>query len=195
MIKNTAFYKSQKEQLNNLIILSKKQLNNINNEILTTQQLYGDYINIIKTFHFIETYKWKTYKTNFNDIKNNVTINKRHYRKIAKKYSNIISYYNSCEIDSINKHILIIKNLTDDIIYNFSILRQTHIYTRVQITNIKARSQTIIINDNQPIKHIIEKIYMYYNEIKNIKKSLYGYNTLKLSLLNEINILEQKLKH
>ena len=194
MIRTIVSYDIQKEKLNNLINLTKIQLNDINNTILTAQKSYIDYIDIIITLHFFEEYKWVAYKKHFHDIKNNVTIVKKHYRKIAKKYSNIICYYNSSEVDSINKDILTIKNLTDDIIYNFSILRQTHIYTRVKIASIKTQSQILIINDNQHVKHIIEKLYVYYNKIKDIKKLLYGYNTLKSSLLNEINILEQKLK-
>ena len=186
----------QKEKLNNFINTTKIQLNEIQDNILTTQISYNDYIDKIKTMHFFEVYKWEAYKIKYNTIKNTVTSTKKHYRKIAKKYSNIICSYNSSEINLINKDIAIIKDVTDNILYNFGILRQTHIYTRDQLTYIKTCPQIVIVknNDNQKVKDKINELYESYNDIKNAKKELYNLHKTKISLLNDINILQNKLK-
>ena len=200
MITNIVSLDKQKEKLNILIDTTKTQLNEIKDNILIAQISYNDYIDRTKTMRFFEVYKWEACKIKYNTIKNDVTSAKKHYRKIAKKYSNIICSYNNNEINSINKDIMIIKNVTDEILYIFSILRQTHIYTRTQIKYIKQYPQIVFVknNDNQEVNQkvnqIIIKLYESYNKIKNAKKDLYDKHKEKISLLHEINVLENKLK-
>jgi hypothetical protein len=137
-----------------------------------------------------EIYKWSALKMDYNDIKKEITKNRKNYKKITKTYGNLISYFDPSIIDKLNNQLKRICQINDDILIKFIELKKVHHTVQNQCKYFVQNDQITkidIITDE--LKPLIQKIYENYIDILIVNKQVNNLRSVKMNILNDMKKL------
>jgi tRNA(Ser,Leu) C12 N-acetylase TAN1 len=145
-------------------------LNNIN-KINNQYDNHHDFISFSKIMKIYEKYRWSMLKYDYNNIKKNITKDKKLVHNISKLYGTIINYYTNDEISEINFQVQTISKNTEFMLYKFNQLKRIH-------DDVSNLCNNMIKNDN------IIKINIFLKNNTDIFIKLYE-NYISIKLLNQ----------
>ncbi len=184
-----------KEDLLSLINSIEKKLEaNITN-IQDNNKKHKEFIVFVELMKMYEIYKWSGLKMDYNNIKKNVTKDKKVLKTITKIYGKLIGYFDSDAIIKLNEQIKKIGDLNQDMLFQFVELKKVHddVHNKCKYM-VKNDQITKIEKITDDIKPLIQKIYENYIDIQFVNKQSSNLRSIKMSIISEITkINEQKL--
>ena len=192
----TELLNKNKEELLSLINTIEKNLEmNIIN-IEDNNKKHKEFIVFVELMKMYELYKWSGLKMDYNQIKKNITKDKKVPNAITKLYGKIISYFDSETILKLNSQIKKIGELNQNMLFQFSDLKKVHddVHNKCKYM-VKNNQITKIEKITDDTKHLIRKLYENYIDIQFINKQSYNLKSIKMSLISEITTInETKIK-
>ena len=176
-----------KEDLLLLINTTEKKLESNIIKIYENNKKHKEFIDFIELMKLYEIYKWSALKMDYNDIKKEITKDKKVYKKITKNYGLLISYFDSSSINQINNQIKKIGELNNNMLFHFLELKKIHYDVHNQCKYMIKNSQITkieIITDD--IKPLIQRIYENYIDMQVITKQVNNLRSIKMSVIRDI---------
>ena len=185
-----------KQSLLSLINNIEKKLEANIISINDNNKKHNEFVVFVELMKIYEIYKWTGLKMDYTLIKKNITKDKKVPGIIPKIYGKIIGYFDSETITKINNKIKKIRELNQDMLFQFNELKKVHedvhnkckyMVRNNQITKIEK-----ISDDTIPL---IQKLYENYIDILFINKQSTNLKLIKKSIISEIcKINEIKLE-
>ena len=176
-----------KEDLLLLINTTEKKLESNIIKIYENNKKHKEFIDFIKLMKLYELYKWSALKMDYNDIKKEITKDKKVYKKITKNYGLLISYFDSSSINQINNQIKKIGELNNNMLFHFLELKKIHYDVHNQCKYMVKNSQiTKIEFITDDIKPLIQRIYENYIDMQVITKQVNNLRSIKMSVIRDI---------
>ena len=115
-----------KENLVSLINTIEKKLETNIANIEENNKKHKEFIVFVELMKMYEIYKWAGLKMDYNDIKKNVTKDKKGLKTITKIYGKIIGYFDSEYVIKLNDQIKKIGELNQEMLFLFGELKKVH---------------------------------------------------------------------
>ena len=139
-----------------------------------------------------EIYKWEKLKSEYNCLKQKITMEKKLQKMVYKMYSSISSYYSEEEIHTYNT---INRDMNDTLILmliNFASLQQFHFNTMLQFKKMLASDNIVKIYEyNEMLYPLFIKLNENYMNHILLDKKYYMIRKNKAKIISEINIASQ----
>lgn len=139
-----------------------------------------------------EIYKWEKLKSEYNSLKQKITMEKKLQKMVYKMYSSISSYYSEEEIHTYNT---INRDMNDTLILmliNFASLQQFHFNTMLQFKKMLASDNIVKIYEyNEMLYPLFIKLNENYMNHILLDKKYYMIRKNKAKIISEINIASQ----
>lgn len=172
-----------KKAFDNIILLTEDKIKYNIIKLNDIIEMHNEFLNFIKITNVYEIYNWNRLKYNYSNIKKILNKDKKLYTILADMYGNIISYYNSEQVEQYNKQLKMIGENNNIMLYTFIQLKNIHKEAHIKCKYFHKKEDIIKVDTiTDDIKPIMTELYEIYMDTKLLNKQYVSLKNKKMKI-------------